>query len=1166
MAKMNEEARATVILNGQQANATLKEIEASARALNAELRKLTPGSDDFVKKSAQFQDVKKRIGEVRTEINGTASAMSRMADGANKYFQLFTMIGGAVVGAGLAIKGLVQGSADLSDSLSDIQKTTGLSAAEVRILSSELGKINTRTAKSELLELAYVAGKLGYSAKEDVLGFVKAADQIKVALAKDLGGNTEEAVNALGKLTDVFKLKDQFGVEQALLKTGSAINALGAASTASESYLVEFTKRLGGIAPQAGISIQNVLGLAATLDQLGQNAEMSSTAVSQLVVNMFKNSAEYARIAGLEVQSFSLLMRTDANQALILFLEGLMKNKGGLNELAEKFKGLGIDGSRAIGVIGALSNNIGLLRNSQALSNEEFKKATSLTEEFNIRNNDLAGNLEKVGKWFHKLVFNPILTEGLTDIVKTFSRWVEIPLSQTMEDERIKANALAMELTESNISAQERNKLYMELKSLAPTILEGIDKESIAYGRLSENLSKYNDNMINKIILQKKDEDITRAQEAVAYNREKRVQDEMKLRKKMIETVETVKKSPGLSIEANAMEQILLDSKNDLSKKWVKMVTYIEDHKSLNQRLALELNATVINSGFAGWATREKEAVDELQKLLKEKNDLKDLLDSQAGQAGSPPPSSTAVNTPSTTITSNKTDGKEHGQEDAKKQAAYLLDIERQLIEARAQIQKAGLDRELAMEDAQLQEKLLKIKGNTTQETELKELLARATEQKKQEIIQKYADQQTDAAYKSEKTAIDAKIQSFKDTDPDYLAAVLESLRLEMEYTLSNAKLTEEQKRTIRQAYQSKGETAIGKFDERVFSEEFDFSEKLNQLKLKSEIDLAKGKQRIQLEVNAKYASLLNDNLGNEERTNRIRLQMAEELSRRQIELTNETTRRVAGDAVSLAQGAVDALSQVFAMQTEAENQQFRQEEEVNKQKKESLQAQLDAKIISKAQYDAQVSKMDKDLESKRKKMEHDQAVRNKEIAIFNAIISVAQAVASALSAGPGVGIALSIITAALGAIQIGYILSQKVPEAARGRYSVIGEDDNKFYRDVPLVDKPATGLYSTPTLISETGQEIVIDPKTTRNLMINYPHVIEAINFARVPQAATGRYVETLTSPAQAAAPVVDPQLIASIDRLNSLIEQGIPAFISFEHLRETTNRVNQIEAEVSK
>lgn len=1165
MAKMNEEARATVILNGQQANATLKEIEASARALNAELRKLTPGSDEFVKKSAQFQDVKKRLGEVRTEINGTASAMSRMADGANKYFQLFTMIGGAIVGAGLAIKGLIEGNAELSDSLADIQKTTGLSAAEVKILSSELGKINTRTAKKELLELAYIAGKLGYSAKEDVLGFVKAADQINVALAKDLGVNTEEAVNALGKLTDIFKLKDQFGVEQALLKTGSAINSLGAASTASEGYLVEFTKRLGGIAPQAGISIQNVLGMAATLDQLGQNAEMSSTAVSQLIVNMFKNSAEYARIAGLEVKSFSQLMRTDANQALIVFLKSLMKNKGGLNELAEKFKDLGIDGSRAIGVIGALSNNIGLLKDSQAFSNEEFRKGTSLTEEFNVKNNDLAGNLEKVGKWFHKLVFNPALTEGLTNIVKTFARWVEIPLSQTMEDERIKANALAMELSEANISAQDRNRLYTELESLAPTILEGIDKESMAYERLSENLSKYNDNMINKIILQKKDEEIAKAQEEVAYNREKRVQDDLKLRKKMVETVENVKKSPGSSIEANALDQILLDSKNTLARKFDKMVKYIEDHKALNQRLALELKAVVINSGFAGWASRETEAVEELQKLLKEKNDLQELLGTNTGGAKSQETTTSTGIAPSGTITGNTT-GNEPSTEDAKKKAAYLLDIERQLMEARAQVQKAGPDRELAQEDARLQEKLLKIKGSSAKELELKELLTRATEQRKQEIVQKYADQQAELAYKTEKAAIDARIQSFHDTDQQYLMAVLESLQLEMEYTLSNAKLTEEQKKIIRQTYQSKGETAVGKFDDRATGEELDFQEKLNQLKLKSEIDLAKGKERIQLEVNAKYASLLNDNLGNEERTNQIRLQMAEELSRRQVELSQETTRRVANDAISLAQGAVDGLAQVFAMQTDAENQQLRQEEETNNKKKESLQAQLDAKLISKAQYDAQVGKMDKDLEKKRKKMEHDQAVRNKEVALFNALISVATAVASALSAGPGVGIVLSIITAALGAIQIGYILSQKVPEAAMGRYSVIGQDDNKLYRDVPYANNPATGLYSTPTLISETGQELVIDPKTTRNLMINYPQVIDAINFARVPQRATGRYVETFSSSPQTVTPVIDPEFTASINRLNSLIEQGIPAFISFEHLRETTNKVNQIEAEVSK
>jgi len=83
---------------------------------------------------------------------------------------------------------------------------------------------------------------------------------------------------------------------------------------------------------------------------------------------------------------------------------------------------------------------------------------------------------------------------------------------------------------------------------------------------------------------------------------------------------------------------------------------------------------------------------------------------------------------------------------------------------------------------------------------------------------------------------------------------------------------------------------------------------------------------------------------------------------------------------------------------------------------------------------------------------------------------------------------------------------------------------------------------------------------------MVNYPHVIDAINFARVPQRAVGRYLDSPASAPAALPAAVDPEFMASINRLNSLIEQGIPAFISYEHLRETTNRVNEIEAEVSK
>ena len=341
------------------------------------------------------------------------------------------------------------------------------------------------------------------------------------------------------------------------------------------------------------------------------------------------------------------------------------------------------------------------------------------------------------------------------------------------------------------------------------------------------------------------------------------------------------------------------------------------------------------------------------------------------------------------------------------------------------------------------------------------------------------------------------------------------------------------------------------------------FEDDLNNLKLKGERDLALGKDKIQLEVNARYKKLLEENLGDEQHTAEIKKQISEEVAAKQLQLSRETAKKVADDAISLAKGAVDGLSSIFSIQTDAENQQLKQDEEANNKKKTNLKAQLDAKLISKSQYDSQVDKMDKELDKKKKKLEHDQAVRNKEVALFNALISVATAVATALSAGPGVGIVLSIITAALGAIQIGYILSQKVPEAARGRYSVIGQDDNKLYRDVPFVDSPQTGLYATPTLISETGQEIVIDPKTTRNLMVNYPHVIDAINFARVPQRAAGNYPQNYSSlvPSQQSQPIYEQGLLAALSEFNAHAREGIRTFVVYDDIRDASKIMTDIE-----
>jgi TP901 family phage tail tape measure protein len=314
----------------------------------------------------------------------------------------------------MVVKSTVTAFAEFDDKLVDVMKTTDLTKIQTKALNEELQKINTRTSQIELLSLARVAGKLGIRGKEDILGFVRATDKIKVALSEDLGGDAEESVRQLGKLVDIFKLTRFYSMEESLLKIGSAMNALGASGTANEAYMLEFSKRVAGVAPTAGFTIQQILGLATTLDELGQTSEVAGTAFNQIVSKMFKNTEEYAHIAGVSVKEFSDLLNKDANEAMIQLLIGAKGSAGGFEQLTKSLSALGMDGVRATTVLGALAANIEKLRENQKFSNQEFVKGTDLLTEFNKKNNSAQAQLEKHIKRFKEIQVG--LGEKLTPI------------------------------------------------------------------------------------------------------------------------------------------------------------------------------------------------------------------------------------------------------------------------------------------------------------------------------------------------------------------------------------------------------------------------------------------------------------------------------------------------------------------------------------------------------------------------------------------------------------------------------------------------------------------------------------------------------------------------------------------------------------------------------
>jgi TP901 family phage tail tape measure protein len=379
---------------------TMEQLEQEAHRLRTALRTMDPNSPLFANTRRQLDEVNERMGTLGRSSQGVAS---RMRQEFSAMATSFVGIGAAIYGAVRGIGTFVRWNAELSDSLADVRKTTGLSEEAVVRLSNQLAQIDTRTSREELLMLARDAGKLGITGEADLLKFVRAGDQINVALGEDLG---EGAIQAIGKLNQTFKVGETTGkdLEQQMLSTGSAINVLGMSSTASEAFLVDFTTRMAGVNTQAKINIQDTLGYAAALDQLGQRSETSSTALAQFTLKAFSNTAEYAKIAGMELGAFTELLNTNANEALLRTLEGLKGNNEGLSRMTTLFSDLGQEGARAVSTLASLANNTGLVRQQQVLSNDAFREGTSLTEEFSTKNNTLQADLDKLSNAWKNFV------------------------------------------------------------------------------------------------------------------------------------------------------------------------------------------------------------------------------------------------------------------------------------------------------------------------------------------------------------------------------------------------------------------------------------------------------------------------------------------------------------------------------------------------------------------------------------------------------------------------------------------------------------------------------------------------------------------------------------------------------------------------------------------
>ena len=189
-------------LNGK----SLNDLQASLITIQRILdRGLVPrGSDEWKQLAEAVAKTKEQIEKVKGETKSFVEAMDETKKNISflsSVSVLATNIGSAFTSIKGKMEEYVNKYAELQEHVSGVIKYTGMGAEVAAELNEEFKKMDTKTSREALNDLAADAGRLGITGKKDVLDFVQAADQINVALGADLG---DGAIKNIGKLATLF--------------------------------------------------------------------------------------------------------------------------------------------------------------------------------------------------------------------------------------------------------------------------------------------------------------------------------------------------------------------------------------------------------------------------------------------------------------------------------------------------------------------------------------------------------------------------------------------------------------------------------------------------------------------------------------------------------------------------------------------------------------------------------------------------------------------------------------------------------------------------------------------------------------------------------------------------------------------------------------------------
>ena len=1131
MARDKEQALIEVVLKGQQANASLKEMNNSVNALRAQLNKLPKDSQEFADKKAEFQKMSKTLKDVQNDVKGVGGVFQSIG----KEIKGFGIMAAGYLGfqwLSSSVTGIIKSNAELSDSLADIRKTTGMTEAEAKKMNTAFSQIDTRTATKELRNIAIVGGQLGI-AKGDIFGFTVAVDKMNVALGDEFTGGAEEVTKAMGGLRNIFSDIKTGKVDQDLLHIGNAINVLASSGAATGPVVSDFANRIGGVGITLGLTSGQVLGLSATLQELNVSTERGGTAVTKILQKMTTNTVEFAKVAKMPVKEFTELVNKDLYGAFVKVVEGSKQGGSSATAFGKILNDLGVDGAGASEVFAKLGNNTKMLGEKVNMAKTALTGTDSIMAEFTTKNATLGAEMERLSKGFASAFTNSTVSDGIKSIVGLFADLFDKTksVSAGMDEERNTVNALMIEIKSSNVTNERRKEIYDELNAINPEIVAGIDKENISIQDLTKNVIEYNKAQINKIAVQKQQEKIDEQNE-IAGEKAK------EMAEKQSKALEALGKVYMLNGIVGTKAKKIIDDENLSIAEKIKMVyqlaraqEYSIDKNGTTHRdkEAMEIqNITGAATSLTHAEMEYSKAVKKSNDLVNEKNNLMHMLGIESGAAKEGIDYTKLSIEQLNKYIKDSTESMHNYH--AKEGAASIIELKRR--------EQAKKDAILPLDEETKKKLVAAHKKYIDDKIKLEEDFINrhqsADDKSRQAIYDKYkvflaAEKEGSAAYKDIVFKRDIEIAEFEKK--------LEERKLK-EKTDALNKI----KRATQTAEQNEIDDANAKFDELI--------DVANTYGL-STIELEETRQIALAAIKEKYD---NAELEKSKSKNEKIATVEKEHFENKMKLFNAYYQQVS----SVLSSWNETQKNMAENQTKVVKNQTTTDLAANKRL-------YDAKIIGQTEYNRRT----KDLETKSAKAIADikkrAAENDKKIAIFNTLINAGVAIARAFKDFPfPVAAVMAGLAGASAMLQVSAISSQPIPEFAKGGYNKTSDDPQGYTTGATLYTNSASGRNF---IAGEKGTEWIAS-----NWMVNDPVIgpkITELEQIRTRGYSMGGYntdVPQFSSSNKTSTPVFTPSnnsgLENAINRLNQNLEKPFIAQLSYDLMQKYLSAIDSAKA----